>query len=128
LKPDYAGICGFTLEEFGPLFEDRMEATLAGLKEAGEMGPSTGLPDLRKEIFDWYDGYNWGGATRVLNPYSILNFFAKNSFDDYWIASGRPGRLTAMIEARPMVFLPKLELRLSDDVRKPGPARLQSRP
>jgi hypothetical protein len=129
LEPAYAGICGFTLEEFGPLFEDRMEATLACLKEAGEMGPSTDLSDLRKEIFDWYDGYNWGGPTRVINPFSILNFFTRKSFDDYWIASGRPGHLTAMIQARPMDFLlPKLKSYTSASVRKSELTQLQPVP
>jgi hypothetical protein len=119
LDPDFAGICGFTLEEFGPLFGDRMGATLASLKTAGEMEPSSDPGDLGKEIFRWYDGYNWGGPTRVLNPYSILNFFQLSSFGHYWVESGRPGHLTAMIKASPLDFLePRLESYLSEELRK----------
>jgi hypothetical protein len=129
LKADYAGICGFTLEEFGPLFEDRMDATLAGLKVAGKIDPSADISDLRARIFKWYDGYNWGGPTRVLNPFSILHFFDGNSFDDYWIASGRPDHLTAMIRARPMDFLlPKLDSYTSAAVRKSDLTQLQPVP
>jgi hypothetical protein len=129
LDPQYAGICGFTLDEFGPLFADRMEPTLARLKEAGKMKPSAGPLDLRAEIFDWYDGYNWGGQTRILNPYSILNFFENKSFGDYWITSGRPGHLTALIQARPMDFLvPKLESYLSVEVRKSELTQLDAVP
>jgi hypothetical protein len=129
LEPNYAGICGFTLEEFGPLFEDRMEATLAGLKNAGKIDPSSGLSDLREAIFDWYDGYNWGGPTRVLNPFSILHFFSGNSFDNYWVRSGRPAHLTAMIQARPVDFIePNLRSYLSDEVRKSDLAQLQPGP
>jgi hypothetical protein len=75
----YAGICGFIVEEFDSLFEDRMELTLDNLKKAHEISPSAGLDDLKGQILNWYEGYNWGGKTRLLNPYSVLNFFDNNS-------------------------------------------------
>jgi hypothetical protein len=75
LKPPYDSICGLTLEEFEPLFKDRLEATMTSLKDAGTMEPSAGLEDLKTEIFKWYDGYNWGGPTRVLNPLFHSQFF-----------------------------------------------------
>jgi hypothetical protein len=84
LEPKYAGICGFTLEEFDSLFANRLEPTLEILKKTGEMESSATVADLKKEILRWYDGYNWGGETRVLNPYTILNFFEHNEFDTYW--------------------------------------------
>jgi hypothetical protein len=37
LKPQYSGLCGFTLDEFEPLFGDRVEMTLARLKTNGEL-------------------------------------------------------------------------------------------
>ncbi|MDR3203862.1 MAG: AAA family ATPase, partial [Deltaproteobacteria bacterium] len=129
LDPQYAGICGFTLEEFDPLFADRMEATLAGLKNSGKSKPPVNLADLKAEILKWYDGYNWGGPTRVLNPYSILFFFRNKSFDHYWLKSGRPGHLTALIQARPMDFLmPRLEAYLSVEVGKTELTQLQAVP
>ncbi|MDR2140955.1 MAG: AAA family ATPase [Deltaproteobacteria bacterium] len=119
MDPRFAGLCGFTLEELDYLFADRWELTLAKLKNSGEMGPSDSLKDLRAEILDWYDGYNWGGENRVLNPYSILHFFNSNSFDGYWMDSGRPGHLTALIKKRPLDFLqPNLDSIISSELRK----------
>jgi hypothetical protein len=129
LAPEYAGICGFTLEEFGPLFADRMEPALASLKAAGVMPPSADLADLNSEIHFWYDGYNWGGQTRVLNPYSILNFFDQNVFRQYWILSGRPSHLTSLIQAKPLDFInTKLTSYLSIDLRKSDLTQLQALP
>ncbi|MDR1050948.1 MAG: AAA family ATPase [Deltaproteobacteria bacterium] len=129
LDPRYAGLCGFTLEEFDPLFGDRLETTLLSLKEAGVFKPSATKDDLRAEIYEWYDGYNWGGQTRVLNPFSILNFFDHNKFDTYWIQSGRPAHLTALIQARPMDFLkPRLKSYTSEAIRKTALTQLQPAP
>jgi hypothetical protein len=105
LDPEYAGICGFTLEEFGPLFADRMAPALASLKAAGTLPPSSDLADLSLAIHHWYGGYNWGGKTRILNPYSILNFFNTNVFDQYWIKSGRPSHLTSLFKSNPLDFI-----------------------
>jgi uncharacterized membrane-anchored protein YjiN (DUF445 family) len=129
LDPNYAGLCGFTLEEFETIFVDRMEQTLSVLKDTGKIHPSSSLEDLKAEIYRWYDGYNWGSKTRVLNPFSILNFFRNNKFDSYWIQSGRPGHLTALIQANPQDFLePKLESYTSEEIRKSELTRLQPVP
>ncbi|MDR2459200.1 MAG: AAA family ATPase [Deltaproteobacteria bacterium] len=105
LDPKYAGICGFTLDEFDSLFADRMEHTLEALKEARYMKPEAKVSDLKKRIYKWYNGYNWGGDVRVLNPFTILYFFDKSKFDSYWYQSGRPGHLTPLIQARPLDFV-----------------------
>ena len=129
MDPKYAGICGFTLDEFGPLFKDRMAPTLAALRAANLPSLPADADELKEIIFGWYDGYNWGGETRVLNPFSILNFFENNKFDDYWVQSGRPGHLTAMIEANPEAFLaPKLESYTSEELRKTELTGLQPAP
>jgi hypothetical protein len=119
LDPWFAGICGITKEEVYPLFEDRLDDALANVKLSGKLSPTAGRDELMEAIYEWYDGYNWGGDTRVLNPYSIFHFFAKNLFDNYWIQSGRPGHLTALIKKRPLDFLePELDSYLSQDLRK----------
>jgi hypothetical protein len=119
LDPRFEGLCGFTIDDFDTLFTDRLEETLAALKAEGIMGHSASHEDLRAEILSWYDGYNWGGKNRVLNPYSILHFFKNNLFDNYWVQSGRPGHLTALIQERPYDFLePTLKTYLSAELRK----------
>ncbi|MDR2199117.1 MAG: AAA family ATPase [Deltaproteobacteria bacterium] len=119
LNPRYAGICGFTLEEFDILFSEGLEEIFDNFKGAGELGKISDISDLKAEILHWYDGYNWEGPTRVLNPYSILNFFENKRFDAFWVNSGRPAHLRALIRKKTLDFItPKLESYLSQTVRK----------
>jgi hypothetical protein len=119
LEPKFAGICGFTIEDFVHLFKERMDETLTELKNNGRMPTDSSIADLYEKIKDWYDGYNWGGKTQVLNPFSILNFFFHYSFDTYWLQSGRPSHLLALVRENPMDFLdPKLDSYKSAQLRK----------
>jgi hypothetical protein len=129
LDPKYAGLCGFTLDEFDSLFADRMAPTLSEVKADKWLPRSAKLGDLRAEILHWYDGYEWGDETRVLNPYSILHFFQHNAFRDYWLKSGRPGHLTALIRKRPLDFLePQLKSYLSAEFMKSDLTALEAVP
>jgi len=38
----------------------------------------------------WYDGYSYDGATFLYNPFSLLSFFRKSSFQNFWFATGTP--------------------------------------
>jgi hypothetical protein len=102
LDPEFSDLCGFTPDEFDLLFADRMKETLDKFKDNKDIA---GVKDLRTNILSWYDGYSWGGQTRVLNPYTILNFFRRGSFGHYWILSGRPAHLTALIKEKPADFI-----------------------
>jgi hypothetical protein len=129
LDPMYGGICGFTLDEFEALFADRLEGTLASLVKTGRMSPSDTIEDLAAMIIRWYGGYNWGGETRVLNPYSILNFFHANTFENYWLLYGLSRRLTALVKARTLDCLtPELDSFLSEEVRESDPKRVRAAP
>jgi len=44
--------------------------------------------EVLKKIKYWYDGYSWDGIKRLYNPFSILNLFDSNVFDNYWFATG----------------------------------------
>ncbi|MDR2437124.1 MAG: AAA family ATPase, partial [Endomicrobium sp.] len=105
LDPNYAGICGFTLDDFDSLFSDRLDNTLEELKKKGAMMPFTSVHELKDRIYMWYNGYNFGGETRVLNPWNILYFFRNITFNSYWNQSGRPGHLDSMIKAKPIDFI-----------------------
>ncbi|MDR1084756.1 MAG: AAA family ATPase, partial [Deltaproteobacteria bacterium] len=100
LDPEYAAICGFTLEEFDSLFNDYMPGTLAKAKSNGEMEPNATEEDLKNKILDWYNGYTWDGKTRVLNPWSVLHFFKYSEFSEYWFASGGTSFLAGLIKER----------------------------
>ncbi|MDR2140604.1 MAG: AAA family ATPase, partial [Deltaproteobacteria bacterium] len=57
LKPEYAGVCGFTLQDLDALFADRYEETLNDLIATGQMKPGDTIADLKENILKWYDGY-----------------------------------------------------------------------
>jgi hypothetical protein len=77
----------------------------------------------------WYDGYNWGGQVRVLNPFSLLNFFDKKIFEHFWYSSGQPSHLSAMIRQKPLDFLqPKLDSYNDVEIRKVELGRLEAVP
>ncbi|MDR1870561.1 MAG: AAA family ATPase [Deltaproteobacteria bacterium] len=129
LDPKYAGICGFTLEEFDSLFANRLEETLLRLKKANKMMPEATIADLRARTFHWYNGYNWRGETKVLNPYSIIHFFDQSSFGNYWIQSGFPAHLTALIKEQPLdILTPNLESYLSETIRDSDINKLSALP
>ena len=102
---DYAGICGIPTDGLGEHFGEHI-ANLAS-KEAFSRYDS-----IADEILAWYDGYSWDGETRLLNPYSLLNFFRWKEFGDYWYESGTPWFLIKMIKAKPETYLAlkKLEI------------------
>ncbi|MDR2142022.1 MAG: PD-(D/E)XK nuclease domain-containing protein, partial [Deltaproteobacteria bacterium] len=69
-----------------------------------------------ENILKWYDGYVFDGktpfnetslgkVTRVLNPFSIVNFFFKKSFSEYWLRSGPPTFLSKLIAKNPDSFI-----------------------
>lgn len=57
---------GFTEEEVTQIAKDTNE--------------EQALPALKK----WYDGYRFGNID-IYNPWSIINFFAERTADDYWV-------------------------------------------
>ncbi|MDR1041340.1 MAG: ATP-binding protein [Deltaproteobacteria bacterium] len=97
LNPAYSTICGFTVEEIRSVFKHHMEPTLKILKANTEMEPDATEDDLMAKLLFWYDGYSWDGATKVLNPYSVMSLFKTATFDDHWYNTGA-SRLTSRLE------------------------------
>ncbi len=96
LNPHYAALTGYTHEELKTCFADYLERSSVTL----------GIERVFEMITDWYDGYSWDGKTFVFNPFSILNFFENNKFDDYWFRSGTPNFLMKLIKERSSYFQP----------------------
>ncbi len=44
------------------------------------------LEDIKK----WYNGYSWDGKNFLYNPLSVLQFFNKRKFGNYWFSTGTP--------------------------------------
>ena len=48
----------------------------------------------------WYNGYSFDGEVRLYNPFSLLNFFRKKDFGNFWFATGTPTFLVNSIRDR----------------------------
>ena len=94
LIDDYANICGIPVEDLDRCFHEHIEA-LSSLDRFKQ------YENIHDEILAWYDGYSWDGATRVLNPFGLLTFFAQKRFSSFWYSTGSPKFLIAMIRNNP---------------------------
>ena len=72
LNRRYSAICGYTDADLDIVF-------------APELG---GLD--RDRVRDWYNGYSWGGADKVYNPFDILLLFDTREFAAHWFETGTP--------------------------------------
>jgi len=55
--------------------------------------------ELLKHIKDWYNGYSFDGEIFVYNPFSLLTFFHKKHFGNYWFVTGTPTFLVEKIRS-----------------------------
>ena len=91
---EYANICGVPIDEFNNYFGEH-------IKDLSEMERFKKYENIHDTILSWYDGYSWDGKTKLLNPYSLLCFFAAKKFMNYWYVSGSPMFLINMIKEKP---------------------------
>jgi Predicted AAA-ATPase/PD-(D/E)XK nuclease superfamily len=83
LDENVADLVGYTQAELEHFFEPWINYTL-------EKYTDFSRESLLELIKKWYNGYSWDGQVRVYNPFSILSFFKKRSFEDYWFKTGTP--------------------------------------
>ncbi|GAA5818801.1 MAG: conserved hypothetical protein [Methanobrevibacter sp. CfCl-M3] len=102
LDNNYSTICGYTKGELRQYFSEYLE-------DYGEKHDLT-IESLIDIVDEWYDGYSWDGESFLYNPYSILSFFKKDKFDNYWFESGTPSFLIRLIEKNGII---------EDDLLKP---------
>ncbi|MDZ7896844.1 MAG: AAA family ATPase [Arcicella sp.] len=72
IDPNFQGCCGITQTELDTYFAKELA-----------------LLDTEK-VKKWYNGYHWGEGVSVYNPFSLLNFFTKKVFQNYWFETGTP--------------------------------------
>ncbi len=99
-SPEFASLLGYTQTELETCFADR----ILSVAEKNALSRQTVLDRLRY----WYNGYSWDGINRVYNPYSILNFFDRGEFQNFWFETGTPSFLVNYIQAN-RVSLPEME-------------------
>lgn len=55
----------------------------------------------KEQIKRWYNGYSWGGAERVYNPFSLLKFFkGGGQYNNFWFETGTPTFLLKEMKKR----------------------------
>lgn len=88
----YTTLLGYTQQELETYFQEYIEKAVNAL--------DIDKTDLLKEIKDWYNGYSWNGKNFVYNPYSILSFFEKMEFNNYWFSTGTPTFLVKLVKEK----------------------------
>lgn len=88
----YNALCGITQDELIKTFSPEIQ----------RLGESEGLSfeETVSRLTRKYDGYHFGKDTSVglFNPFSILNVFQKQSFDDFWFQTGTPTYLVDLLK------------------------------
>ncbi len=85
----FAEVCGITQRE--------LEATFpAEVKELAEKESMT-VPDMLAKIRLWYNGYSWGQAEKLYNPFGLMRLMKYQEFQNYWFASGTPTFLVKVL-------------------------------
>ncbi|MDR1820095.1 MAG: AAA family ATPase [Methanobrevibacter sp.] len=85
LNQNFSCICGYTQEDLETIFKDYLVSF--------SNDNNISCDELLVLIKNWYDGYSWDGSNRLYNPYSILSFFTKGEFGNFWFESGTPSFL-----------------------------------
>jgi hypothetical protein len=79
LDKSYASIVGYTQEELEFYFEEHIQSVLKNHELTRE--------ELLENMRIWYGGFSWTGKTKLYNPYSILNFLKKETFQNFGFTS-----------------------------------------
>ncbi len=98
--PEYAAICGITMQEITDNFMPEIEA----------MGKKNGwtAEETIRQLKDNYDGYHFSAENMVdvFNPFSLINALDEKEILSYWAASGATSLLPK--------FVDDIEIRLKD--------------
>ena len=97
LDARYSAICGYTDDDIDNVFAPE-------------------LPGLnRDKIREWYNGYNWLGAS-VYNPFDVLLLLDKREFKPYWFESATPTFLIEELGKRQVQALELATLHSDQDL------------
>ena len=98
----FADLVGITQQELESNFEKHLQASQERLK--------INRAQLLEAMKEWYNGYSWDGEVFVYNPFSILNFFNKSAFRNFWFATGTPTFLVNLLKERNLYQLGRVEV------------------
>ena len=92
LDKKYTTVVGYTQAELEFYFKEHLEV----VRQSLEMDETDFLDAVRI----WYDGFSWDGKNKLYNPFGILNFLKKESFQNFWFTSGMPTFLLKIMRER----------------------------
>ncbi len=90
MDEEYSNIVGYTQQELEGNFGEWLEKASQKL--------SMSRKELLDKIKEYYDGFSFDGIVRVYNPFSVLNFFKKSEFGNYWYNSATPSFLAKYLK------------------------------
>jgi hypothetical protein len=88
----FAGCCGITEMELEHNFKKELETI------------------DRQVLKSWYNGYSWDLSVSVYNPFSLLSFFRKKKFQNYWFETGTPTFLIKLAEKTKLYDFEDIEI------------------
>ena len=94
----YAVMLGYTQEELSTYFMPLIEKMVEQEADASGAHKESVKADLVRDIKRWYNGYSWDGEHFVYNPLSVLTFFSRGSFGNYWFETGTPSFLIKLMK------------------------------
>jgi len=115
MMPEYAEICGLTEEEIIRNFPDYLDET------ADKMQIST--PELIEKMRCYYNGFSFDddAEVKLYNPFSILSFFAKKKFSNFWVHTGKSKMIADYMKNRNLTVEQFRNFPVSNDfVENPG--------
>ena len=90
MLPEFAAICGFSIEEVKTQMADYLEDYAA----TKNLNKDEALEALRVQ----YDGYHFSWPSPdIFNPFSLLNAFQDRRLSNYWFESGTPTFIIEML-------------------------------
>ena len=98
----FAALVGLTQKELTHNFEQHLQESEQRLKMSRNQ--------LLAAVKEWYNGYSWDGEVFVYNPFSLLNFFQKSAFHNFWFSTGTPTFLVNLLKERNLYNLGKTEV------------------
>ena len=91
MKPPYATVCGITKRELVETFTPEIEK----LGKENELS----FDETVERLASMYDGYHFAVNTPgMFNPFSLLNVFDGERFDNYWFQTGTPTYLADLLK------------------------------
>jgi Predicted AAA-ATPase/PD-(D/E)XK nuclease superfamily len=104
INPNFGDLVGYTQKELEKSFKEYLKKVVK--KSKGHYNRKRLLADIK----EWYNGYSWNMLDFVYNPFSILQFFNNEVFQDYWFKTGTPTFLMKVLREKRFFNLNELKV------------------